>query len=235
MRGKVVLRGESPSNRLRPADTYQYLSRRAQRRGARSGDMSHMHHGDGPTGLGHGADVSRASTCCPRRWRSVPAEPPWLPKADPAAPVARPAEVVTLEDGDTLDLTAGVVRRSIAGRDYTMFGFNGQYPGPLLAVTRGSTVTVRLKNALPVPTTVHWHGVRLDNRFDGVPDAAHPAVEPGQSFTYQLKFPDEGLFWYHPHVREDIQQDLGLYGNIFVSPAGAPRGAGSARRVPDPR
>ena len=150
-----------------------------------------------------------------------PGEPPWLPKADPAAPAARPREVVTLRDGDTLDLTAGVVRRSIAGRDYTMFGFNGQYPGPLLSVTRGSTVTVRLKNELPVPTTVHWHGVRLDNRFDGVPDAAHPAVEPGQSFVYELKFPDEGLFWYHPHVREDIQQDLGLYGNIFVSPAGA--------------
>jgi FtsP/CotA-like multicopper oxidase with cupredoxin domain len=102
-----------------------------------------------------------------------------------------------------------------------MFGFNGQYPGPLLSVTRGSTVTVRLHNQLPAPTTVHWHGVRLDNRFDGVPDAARPAVEPGQSFTYQLKFPDEGLFWYHPHVREDIQQDLGLYGNIFVSPPGA--------------
>jgi FtsP/CotA-like multicopper oxidase with cupredoxin domain len=78
-----------------------------------------------------------------------------------------------------------------------------------------------LTNRLTVPTTVHWHGVRLDNQFDGVPDAAHPAVAPGQSFTYQLKFPDEGLFWYHPHVREDIQQDLGLYGNIFVSPAGA--------------
>ena len=151
-----------------------------------------------------------------------PGEPPWLPKADPAAPAARPREVITLADGDTLDLVAGIVRRSIAGRDYTMFGFNGQYPGPLLSVARGSAVTVRLKNELPAPTTVHWHGVRLDNQFDGVPDAAHPAVEPGQSFTYQLKFPDEGLFWYHPHVREDIQQDLGLYGNIFVSPAGAP-------------
>ncbi len=226
MRGKVVLRGESPSNRLRPADTYQYFLGALTPRGA-SGDMSHMHHGDGSTGWPM-APMFPGIDMLPSEMALRPGEPPWLPKADPAAPAARPAEVVTLEDGDTLDLTAGVVRRSIAGRDYTMFGFNGQYPGPLLAVTRGSAVTVRLKNALPVPTTVHWHGVRLDNRFDGVPDAAHPAVEPGQSFTYQLKFPDEGLFWYHPHVREDIQQDLGLYGNIFVSPAGAPA-------VPGPR
>ena len=96
-------------------------------------------------------------------------------------------------------------------------------------------MTVTVQHELPAPTTVHWHGVRLDNQFDGVPDAAHPAVEPGQSFTYQLKFPDEGLFWYHPHVREDIQQDLGLYGNIFVSPAGAPALPGPRDEIPDPR
>jgi FtsP/CotA-like multicopper oxidase with cupredoxin domain len=218
MRGKVVLRGESPSNRLRPADTYQYFLGALTPRGA-SGDMSHMHHGNEAAAWPE-APMYPGIDMLPSEMALRPAEPPWLPTADPAAPAARPREVMTLRNGDTLDLTAGLVRRSIAGREYTMFGFNGQYPGPLLAVTRGSAVTVRLKNALPVPTTVHWHGVRLDNRFDGVPDAAHPAVEPGQSFTYQLKFPDEGLFWYHPHVREDIQQDLGLYGNIFVSPAG---------------
>ncbi len=67
---------------------------------------------------------------------------------------------------------------------------------------------------------MHWHGIRLDNQFDGVPDDAHPAVPPGATFTYELKFPDAGIFWYHPHVREDIQQDLGLYGNIFVGAAG---------------
>ena len=226
MRGKVMLRGESPGNRLRPADTYQYFLGALTPRGE-SGDMSHMHHGDGPMGWA-AAPMYPGIDMLPSEMALRPGEPPWLPKADPAATVARPSEIVTLRSGDTLDLTAGVVRRSIAGRDYTMFGFNGQYPGPMLAVARGSTVTVRLKNELPVPTTVHWHGVRLDNQYDGVPDAAHPAVEPGSSFTYQLKFPDEGLFWYHPHVREDIQQDLGLYGNIFVSPAGAPP-------VPGPR
>jgi FtsP/CotA-like multicopper oxidase with cupredoxin domain len=221
MKGKVVLRGESPSNRLRPADTYQYFLGALTPRGSTGDHMNHHGaNGDGPLAWSD-APMYPGIDMLPSEMALRPGEPPWLPAPDSAAPPARPREVVTLRNGDTLELTAGVVRRSIAGRDYTMFGFNGQYPGPLIAVTRGSAVTVRLTNKLTVPTTVHWHGIRLDNQFDGVPDAVHPAVAPGQSFTYQLKFPDEGLFWYHPHVREDIQQDLGLYGNIFVSPEGA--------------
>ena len=217
MRGKVVLRGESPGTRLRPADTYQFFLGALEPRTGSALGSDHAHHASDAWGM---APMYPGLDMLPSEMALRPAEEPWLPAPDPAAPLARPREVVPLRDGDTLELAAGVVRRSIAGREYTMFGFNGQYPGPLLAVSRGSTVTVRLTNQLGAPTTVHWHGVRLDNRYDGVPDAAHPAVEPGQSFTYQLKFPDEGLFWYHPHVREDIQQDLGLYGNIFVSPPG---------------
>ncbi|MBP2649003.1 MAG: Multicopper oxidase type 3, partial [Gemmatimonadetes bacterium] len=221
MRGKVVLRGESPSNRLRPADTYQFFLGALTPRAATGDHMNHQaQHGDGSQAWVE-APMYPGLDMLPSEMALRPAEAPWLPAPDPAAPAARPREVVQLKNGDTLDLTAGVVRRSIAGRDYTMFGFNGQYPGPLIAVTRGSTVTVRVNNQLSMPTTVHWHGVRLDNRYDGVPDAAHPPVAPGETFAYQLRFPDEGLFWYHPHVREDIQQDLGLYGNIFVLPAGA--------------
>ena len=89
-------------------------------------------------------------------------------------------------------------------------------------MAQGAEITVGLSNHLPQPTTVHWHGVRLDNAFDGVPDLTQPAVPPGGAFTYRLRFPDAGIYWYHPHVREDIQQDLGLYGNMLV-----------ARRTPD--
>jgi FtsP/CotA-like multicopper oxidase with cupredoxin domain len=140
----------------------------------------------------------------------------YLPADDPSLPLARPREVRTLKDGDTLQLEAGMVRRSLAGRSYTMFGFNGQYPGPLLVVKQAARVTVVFRNRLDQPSTIHWHGIRLDNRFDGVPDMTQDPVAPGGSFTYQLKFPDAGIYWYHPHVREDLQQDLGLYGNILV-------------------
>ena len=83
---------------------------------------------------------------------------------------------------------------------------------------QGSTVIVRVTNRIEFPTTVHWHGVRLDNAFDGVPGLTQPAIEVGDTFVYEVKVPDAGMFWYHPHVREDVQQDLGLYGNLLVTP-----------------
>jgi FtsP/CotA-like multicopper oxidase with cupredoxin domain len=63
---------------------------------------------------------------------------------------------------------------------------------------------------------VHWHGLRLDNRFDGAPHVTQDPVPPGGTFEYRVTFPDAGLYWYHPHHREDVLQDLGLYGNMMV-------------------
>ena len=145
-----------------------------------------------------------------------PAVRAYKPPDDPSLPLARPRELRTLKDGDTLALEAGMVRRSLAGRSYVMFGFNGQYPGPLLVVGQSARITVVFHNRLDQPSTVHWHGIRLDNRFDGVPGMTQDPVAPGGTFTYELRFPDAGIYWYHPHVREDVQQDLGLYGNILV-------------------
>src|SRR5690606_29219798 len=119
--------------------------------------------------------------------------------------------------GDTLALEAGLVRRTLNGRTFVMYGFNGQYPGPLIRAPQNATVVVRFRNGTALPTTVHWHGVRLDNRFDGVPHVTQEPVEPGAEFTYHVRFPDAGIYWYHPHHREDITQDLGLYGNMMVT------------------
>ena len=144
-------------------------------------------------------------------------------------PEARPSEMVTLADGDTLDVGVTLVRRTIRGHTMAMYGYNGQYPGPLIRADRGSTVVVRVTNEIRMPTTVHWHGVRIDNRFDGVPGLTQDPIEPGESFTYEVNVPDAGMFWYHPHVREDVQQDLGLYGNLLVVPSD-PRYYGPAHR-----
>ena len=148
-----------------------------------------------------------------------PSTAPWLPGgADHAAiPVARPREVIALGTGDTLSLEATIVRRTIGNKTFLMYGYNGQYPGPLIRTRQDAEIVVRFRNAIDLPTTVHWHGLRLDNRFDGVPHLTQEPVAPGDSFTYRLRFPDAGIYWYHPHVREDIQQDLGLYGNILVA------------------
>jgi FtsP/CotA-like multicopper oxidase with cupredoxin domain len=123
-----------------------------------------------------------------------------------------------MADGDKMELKASLVRRTINGKTFIMYGYNGQYPGPLIKANKGSTVIVEFKNEIELPTTVHWHGLRLDNRFDGVPNVTQAPVEPGESFTYEVFFRDTGIYWYHPHMREDVQQDLGLYGNMLVAP-----------------
>ena len=131
-------------------------------------------------------------------------------------PAAKPSEVTPLRDGDTLELTAMLVRRTVGGHAFAMYGFNGQVPGPLIRVPQNATIVVRFHNHIDLPSTVHWHGVRLDNRYDGVPDVTQQAVAPGDSFTYHVHFPDAGIYWYHPHVRADIEQAMGLFGNMLV-------------------
>ena len=131
---------------------------------------------------------------------------------------ATPREILHVADGDTVALEARIVKRRIGGRTFVMYGFNGQYPGPLLRVAQDTRIVIRFTNSIDLPSTIHWHGLRLENRFDGVPDVTQPPVPPGGEFIYEIVFPDAGLYWYHPHVREDIQQDGGLYGNMFVDP-----------------
>ncbi|HET9065665.1 MAG TPA: multicopper oxidase family protein [Gemmatimonadales bacterium] len=149
----------------------------------------------------------------------LPPVAPFLPGGgvDPTTvPLAVPSRITPLADGDTLDLTAGLLRRVIRGNSFVMYGFNGQVPGPLIRVPQNATITVRFHNRIDLPSTVHWHGVRLDNGSDGVPGVTQDPVEPGDSFTYTVHFPDAGIYWYHPHVREDIEQAMGLYGNMLV-------------------
>jgi FtsP/CotA-like multicopper oxidase with cupredoxin domain len=136
---------------------------------------------------------------------------------DPATIAAAvPRQLMDLADGDSIDLVAGFVKRKIRGQELVMYGFNGQYPGPLIRVKQSATITVRFKNELDLPSAVHWHGIRLDNRYDGAPGVTQDPVPIGGQFVYRIRFPDPGIYWYHPHVREDIQQDLGLYGNLMV-------------------
>jgi len=132
--------------------------------------------------------------------------------------VAKASEVIDLKNGDRFDLSIDVIQKEIAGQTIKMFGYNGQIPGPLLKIEQNSTILVNVLNNLDIETTVHWHGLRLDNQFDGVPGVTMDPLKPGEGFQYELRFPDEGVYWYHPHVREDYQQELGLYGNMLISP-----------------
>lgn len=134
-------------------------------------------------------------------------------------PEAQPRQTIDVADGGTVALRPSMVRWTINGVPTFAYAYNGQIPGPLLRVKQGSTFTVDVTNELDLPTTVHWHGVRLDAPNDGVVGLNQKAIEPGGNFRYTVHVPDAGLYWYHPHVREDIEQDLGLAGNLEVLPS----------------
>lgn len=131
---------------------------------------------------------------------------------------AKASETVELKNGDTYNLTASIVKKEIGNTEVKMLAYNGMIPGPMIKVSQGAEITLNFKNETDVPTTIHSHGIRLENIFDGVPDVTQKEVKPGESFIYKIKFPDEGMYWYHPHIREDYAQELGLYGNYLVVP-----------------
>ncbi|MBV8993306.1 MAG: multicopper oxidase domain-containing protein, partial [Pseudonocardiales bacterium] len=143
---------------------------------------------------------------------SFPTDPAGLPQA------TRPA-LLELADGDDLDLRIGPVAKQLGDTTVRMLGYNGSIPGPTLKVRQDSEVIVHVTNDGDLDTTVHWHGLRLDNKYDGVPHETQIPIPVGGEFTYRIRFPDPGLYWYHPHIREDYTQEMGLYGNILVLPA----------------
>ena len=133
---------------------------------------------------------------------------------------ARPTEVVELADGGEFELEIVPVKKRIGAATVRMLTYNGSVPGPTLKLPQGATITVRVTNHGDLEATVHWHGLRLENRFDGTHDTQAP-IPVGETFTYEVTVPDAGAFWYHPHIREDYGQELGLYGNILVTPTEA--------------
>jgi FtsP/CotA-like multicopper oxidase with cupredoxin domain len=143
---------------------------------------------------------------------SFPTDPTGLPEA------SRP-ELLELADGDTLELSVGPVAKRLGDATVRMLGYNGSIPGSTVKVAEGSEIVVHVENHGDLDTTVHWHGLRLENRYDGVPHETQAPIPVGGEFSYRLQFPDPGLYWYHPHIREDYTQELGLYGNILVLPA----------------
>ena len=127
-------------------------------------------------------------------------------------------QVVRISNGSTFHLSAGKVIKNINGSNVVAYGLNGQVPGPTIKVRQGSSIFVNFTNNIDTDSSIHWHGLKLNNKYDGVPGLTQAPVKSGQSFLYKLDFPNEGVYWYHSHFREDKQQPLGIYGSILVEP-----------------
>jgi FtsP/CotA-like multicopper oxidase with cupredoxin domain len=141
-----------------------------------------------------------------------------FPTETAGLPEAAASQVVELGDGDRFELRIAPVAKRLGDDTVRMVAYNGSVPGPAIRVREGSALVVEVVNEGDLEATVHWHGLRLDNRYDGTHETQAP-IPVGGSFSYRISFPDPGVYWYHPHIREDYAQELGQYGNIVVVPA----------------
>ena len=142
-----------------------------------------------------------------------------------AAIIALPWRVAA-EDAPYMVLEPRPAAVPLAGVDkpaVSVWGYNGKVPGPLIRARRGERLRLRLKNGLEQPTTIHWHGIRIDNAMDGVPGLTQDAVLPGGEFDYSFIAPDAGTYWYHSHAKTWEQVARGLYGLLVIEEETAPK------------
>ena len=116
-------------------------------------------------------------------------------------------------------LRASVSKAQLVPDDYPMtnvWAYGDSIPGTTLRIKQGETLSTRFQNDLPEASTVHWHGIRIDNKMDGVPGLTQKLVQPKASFDYKFVVPDAGTYWYHSHNRNSRQVAKGLYGPLIV-------------------
>ena len=103
------------------------------------------------------------------------------------------------------------------GRDTErVWAYTPDFPNPEIRLKKGEPVRVVLRNRLREPTTVHWHGMLVENAMDGVPGLTQDAVQPGEEFIYEFTPNVAGSFMYHPHARTHEQVGRGLIGALIV-------------------
>lgn len=117
-------------------------------------------------------------------------------------------------------LTAKPVTLDLGGVAVDTWAYGDTAPGPLIRATAGDLLRVRLTNQLPDETSIHWHGVHLQNAADGVPGVTQDPIAPGTDFTYEFTVPDPGTYFFHPHV--GLQLDRGLYAPFVVDDPAEP-------------
>lgn len=122
----------------------------------------------------------------------------------------------TVLAGSEFELFIDQTPVNLTGRARTALTVNGSLPGPLLRWREGDTVTLRVKNRLGEPTSIHWHGILLPSTMDGVPGLSFKGIEPGGLYVYQFKVKQHGTYWYHSH--SGLQEQQGVYGPLVIDP-----------------
>ena len=121
--------------------------------------------------------------------------------------------------GPNVDLEIAERPLDVAGRAAVGTLINGTYPGPLLRFREGEQVAIRVSNRLKNATSIHWHGVIVPMKMDGVPGVSFPGIAPGETFTYRFRLKQYGTYWYHSH--SGLQEQTGHAGPLIIDPAEA--------------
>jgi FtsP/CotA-like multicopper oxidase with cupredoxin domain len=124
-------------------------------------------------------------------------------------------------DGDTkvFNLTVDEIEwETTPGNMEKARAYNKMVPGPVIRATEGEKVRVIVKNNLPESTAVHWHGLVINNKMDGVPFVTQPPIKPGETFTYEFTLRNSGTHMYHSHHNAMEQTNRGLLGALIVDP-----------------
>ncbi len=134
----------------------------------------------------------------------------------PDSPAVAQAEARRRRSGRTVTyaVTARQTQIDLGGPVVTTWSYGDSVPGPTLRAQPGDELRIEVSNGLPHPTSVHWHGVAVDNAMDGVPPVTQQPIDPGSGMLYHYVVPTMGTYWYHPHV--GLQLDRGLYGPLLL-------------------
>jgi CopA family copper-resistance protein len=128
--------------------------------------------------------------------------------------------------GTDFDLVVGESPVNYTGRTRPAITVNGSLPAPVLRWREGTTVELRVRNAIPRSSThdhghqtsIHWHGILLPANMDGVPGVSFNGIGPGETYVYRFDVRQSGTYWYHGHSL--FQEQAGLYGALIIDPAG---------------
>lgn len=164
--------------------------------------------------LSVGAAAALAALAVLVLWRFWPEGEERAVPLDPAVAEAEQARRSPEAAVRRFSLTAAPAQVRIGGRLVSTWAFNGSVPGPEIRITAGDVVRAAVRNELPQPLTIHWHGIALRNDMDGVPAVTQEPIPPGGEFVYEFTAPDAGTYFYHPHT--GTQLDRGLYGSLVV-------------------
>ncbi|SDQ83448.1 copper-resistance protein, CopA family [Pseudomonas sp. UC 17F4] len=118
--------------------------------------------------------------------------------------------------GEHFELFIGQTPVNVTGRPRTALTINNSLPGPTLRWREGDSVTLRVRNRLNEPTSLHWHGIILPANMDGVPGLSFAGIEPGGEYLYRFTLEQSGTYWYHSHC--GLQEQAGVYGAIVIEP-----------------